>query len=136
MAHRYVKHPRYVGKSLTIQRGRRDKLVRDHEVLVGREWEKFVAQGLLVPDPNDTEPEAPKPAPKPVKVPAPAPAPAPAPEPEPAKEPDPEPEPEPEPEPAPEPKQVKDEGSVSKSTAEKVSGTGGKRKKGGKKSKK
>ena len=59
MAHRYVKAPMYVGKSLVIQRGRRDKTVLDGEVLEGREWEKYVAHGLLVPDPNDVEEKAP-----------------------------------------------------------------------------
>jgi len=64
MPHRYVKHPRYVGKSLAIQRGRRTKTVSDFEILEGREWEKFVAQGLLMPDPNDVPVEPTKAAPK------------------------------------------------------------------------
>lgn len=125
MPHRYVKNPMYVGKSLTIQRGRRDKLVRDHEVLKGREWEKFVALGLLIPDPNDKD-EEPKPAPKP--APKQAPEPAPEPEPESVLEPEPEQAPEPEPEPEQTPEPVKDEGSVSKSPASKVSFPGAKKK--------
>jgi len=127
MSHRYVKHPMYVGKSLTIHRGRRDKLVGDLEVLEGREWEKFVALGLLVPDPND-KPEEPKAAPrKPVPEPK---APEPVKDLEPIKEPEraPEPPPEPSPEPA------KDEVSVSRSPANKVSFPGAKKK--GKKGKK
>lgn len=123
MPHRYVKHPMYVGKSLTIQRGRRDKLVRDLEVLEGREWEKFVALGLLIPDPNDKA-EEPKPVPKPVQKQAPKPAP----EPEPEKAPEPEPEPVPEKAPEPAPESVKDDGSVSKSPASKVSFPGAKKK--------
>jgi hypothetical protein len=140
MVYRYVKHPRYMGKSLAIQRGRRDKTVGDHEVLKGREWEKYVAQGLLIPDPNDTEE-----APKPKDLAKATPARAPEPEPEPDPEPDPEPVEPPTPisdespaseeeaeepvfEAAPEPKP--DEWSVSKSPAAKVSGVGGKRRRG------
>ena len=60
MSHRYKKHPKYIGKSLTIQRGRQDKLVKDHEILEGREWEKFVVQGFLVPvDEQKEKKEAP-----------------------------------------------------------------------------
>lgn len=123
MAHRYVKHPRYKGKSLTIQRGRQDKLVGDHEVLEGREWEKFAAKGLLVPVQED----APTVAPAPPAPPAPAP-PTPPPPPEVKKEEPPAPPPPPEPIEPPAAPKKEEEGSVSKSPASKVSGMGGKRK--------
>lgn len=116
MAHRYVKHPRYKGKSLTIQRGRQDKTVGDHEVLEGREWEKFAAKGLLVPVQENVPAVAPSPA-APFVPPPPATSPK-----EEAKEEEP---------PPPEPPvatKKEEEGSVSKSPASKVSGMGGKRK--------
>lgn len=135
MAHRYVKHPKYVGKSLTIHRGRRDRLVRDNEILTGREWEKFVAQGLLVPAPEEAAPKVePKPQPKPqVQPPTPKLPPEPPKAPEPVMPPA-------EPEKVekvdeskeeakePEEEAKEPEGSVSKSPASKVSGMGGKRK--------
>jgi len=130
MAHRYVKHPRYVGKSLAIRHGRRDRTVRDHEVLTGREWERYVALGFLVHDPNDVE-ETPKPKAHAQAKPAPAPAPAPAPTEPPTPIPDePSPPEEKAEEPEPEPEQRSDKEAVSKSPASKVSGTGGKRRRG------
>jgi len=122
MAHRYVKHPQYKGKSLTIRRGRQDKAVGDYEVLEGREWERFVAQGLLVPVVEEEVPP-PKTPPTPV-VPSPSPPPPAPPKEESPKEEPPKEEP---------PRVVKEEkaseGSVSKSPASKMSGLGGKRKK-------
>lgn len=119
MAHRYVKHPQYKGKSLTIRRGRQDKAVGDYEVLEGREWERFVAQGLLVPVAEEEAPP-PKTPPTPVVPPsAPEPPAPPKEEPPKAKE---------EPPMVPK-KDTFDEGTVSKSPASKMSGLGGKRKK-------
>lgn len=123
MAHRYVKAPMYVGKSLVIQRGRRDKTVLDGEVLEGREWEKYVAHGLLVPDPNDVEEKAPEPKPKAKEAPPPPPEPEKVETVKAVKE----------DETKDETPPAEDEGSVSKSPASKVSGTGGKRRRKGKK---
>ena len=48
MKHRYVKHPDYQGKLLTLQVGRQNKKILDDMFLYGQQWEKFVAHGLLV----------------------------------------------------------------------------------------
>ena len=132
--HKYTKHPMYVGKNLTIQRGRQDKHVKDGEVLEGREWEKFVAQGLLIPMESKEEPK-PAPLPKTPKVPIKAKSETRIDDtektvmevPKPSRSDD-------------DSRVVevmkKDEGSVSKSPASKVSGVGGKKTKASKKSKK
>jgi len=114
MDYQYKKHPKYIGKSLTIQRGRRDKLVGDHEILKGREWEKFVAQGLLVPVTEKPKKEKKQLPPQP---------PTPKVESKPKEEPKPDPKEEPKEELKEESK--KEEESVSKSPASKVSGVGG-----------
>ena len=52
-SYRFKKHPQYLGKNLTIQRGRADVHVKDEEILEGREWARFVSQGLLVQIPDE-----------------------------------------------------------------------------------
>ena len=67
MTRRYVKHPDYKGKPLSLYVSGGDRTIRDGEVLEGAGWDRFVSFGFLV----EVEPE-PEPVPQ-AQVPPPAP---------------------------------------------------------------
>lgn len=129
---KFRKHPSFMGKYLSINVGGGDKRVGDNEILVGPQYAKYVGFGWLVPADDAPDP-APAPAPAPQKAPVPPPKAEPpkveAPKAEPPK--------------AEEPEEAGDEdgdesddsddGSVTKSSADKVPGPGGRRRRRGSK---
>lgn len=60
---RFKKAPKWVGKHLTLNVGRADKTIGDHEILDGSKWARFVGMGFLVPF-KEPEKKAATPAPK------------------------------------------------------------------------
>lgn len=55
---RFKKHKSWIGKDLTIHIGGGDRKIKDHDVLEGAQWAKFVGMGFLTQIAET--PEAPK----------------------------------------------------------------------------
>lgn len=65
----FKKSPAYIGKILRLYAGGSDKLIGDNEILNGAYWKKFADQGLLVKiDSEPVKPVARKPLVKPKKT--------------------------------------------------------------------
>lgn len=77
---KFKKHPKWIGKDLSIHINGGDKKIADHAVLEGPQWARFVGMGFLVQLPDEpakaqAAPQAPAPAKAPPAAP-PAPPPS------------------------------------------------------------
>lgn len=59
MTARFKKHPKWIGKDLTLMVGGGDRKIKDTDTLEGSQWAKFAGLGFLIQVKDSPEPSTP-----------------------------------------------------------------------------